>query len=258
MNVHLGGAVDVACRAERTHTLQVVVTTAAAKDIAHDKAAVHADVGSAALGDGHSLRALAATTYAANLTTAIEAVAHHATIDRHVGAVYVAVVYIAAAEDVSGLEESVLADDAVIRHIVGSRLVMDLLAVTLIDVGCRQVIGASFIVGIADVAVIEGDVGRAKDGTTLGHVIFRFALAAGVGITLNSGDAVSEGGAGLVANHHVGLTVEGLAAHITLPSCAIDVTAGATLDVGIGRGSKALRVAFAIISADTKDINHLA
>ena len=142
VDVHLGGAVDVACRAERTHTLQVVVTTAAAEDITHDKATVHADVGSAALGDGHPLRALAATTDTANLTTAIDAVAHHAVIHGHVGAVHVAVVHIAAAEDVSGLDEPVLADDAVIRHIVGSRLVMKLLLVMLVNVGGLWVIGA--------------------------------------------------------------------------------------------------------------------
>ena len=121
---------------------------------------------------------------------------------------------------------------------------------------------------IADIAVVQSQVGRAIDGT---------ALATTIGITLDSRHTVVEtvvdGDLFLVrtdTDDHMRLAwsfiviIEGSRfpvgtdshrgiAHVALPASAIDVTYRTTGNKGIGTGSEARRVAIAI-SADTEEV----
>ena len=260
VNLHLGLSEHITVGVERTLLAVApdVVALATAEDVAAHVAVVHRDVGLAGFVDGRQLahRPILFGSTAANggyLAAAVHAVAHRAAPHRHVGKVHAATHVVAAAEDVAAVAQPTVAGIDFI-YIVG--LVVDLLlvvAATVADVGEVLFGRHGGEVAVTDVAVVQRQVRRAEDGT---------ALAAGVGVALNGGHTLVEAivgrQRGLVLAHaddHVGLagqfrafvvgaapTFGGVAhrrvAHVAFPSAAVDITAGAALDVGIGRGCK--------------------
>ena len=264
VDLHLGRAEDVAVGVERALLAVApnVVALAAAEDVAAYVTVVYLDVRGAGLVDalqlahGVGLAALVdgAAAHGGNLGAAVYAVAHLASPDGDLGVVDAASHVVASAEHVAAVAQAALA----LPHLVDVVcLVVDLLFValsrgTLVGHGVALCVLclAGVQVNIAYVAVVQRQVGRAEDGT---------ALAAAVGIALYGGHAlqvaIAVGQRGLVlayADDHVSLAQDvalgavrvGLGAsvtsHVALPSAAIDIAAGAALDVGVGRSGEVL------------------
>ena len=233
----------IAVGIERTHTSQVVVALAATKHVAHDVTVVYLHVGLALfVGTLVGTFAVLVAAYfhlaapdGGNLAAAEETVAHVAAIHFHVGEVDTAVVDVATAEHVAAALQTVQA------HVVGPGLVVQFLLVPLVDVG-HGVIGAVSVVDVADVAVVQRDVGRAEHRT---------ALTAGIDVTLHGGHtlvvAVALDRRSFVfhdADMHVARTLDVVrrrgrdgsfvVTDTALPAAAVDVTARAALHIGIG------------------------
>ena len=168
-------------------------------------------------------------------------------VDIHIGLIDIAVVDVAAAEQTAGIGQKRVG--RVLRVVLG------FLLVALVNILGRIIVFALVVVVVADVAVIQRQVCCAIDGT---------ALATTVGITLNSGDTGGEASTINITDDHVCLAID-IAIHrgadfscvvtyITQPSAAIDVTAGATFDVSIGRGSEAGGVGAGVVGTHSEKV----
>ena len=248
-DMHLGLAEDVAVSVERTRHTQVVVASSTAKDVAKHFTAIHLHVGAARIvyriqhTYGTALLFLdIAAPHGSNLAAAEETAAHRAAVHKHIGVIDTTVIYIAATEDVA----------AVLQAVVGHKLVVDIVGLIL-DVLC---IGPISIL-IPDVPIAEGDVTCAPDGT---------ALAAAVGVALNGRNAVNKARAVLLTDIDIGLTENVIAyrvcynpfveAHGSVPASAIDVAAGAALDIDVAAGDEVVAKVILINLVAVDDTAH--
>ena len=246
VDLHLGLAEDVSLTlpVQLVHEFLVhelpavaapaVLASAATEDVTHDKAVEHLDVGLACLEDAGAVvhdavgivrsgfgKLEGAATDGAYLAATIETAAHGAAIHIDIGVVNVAVHHIAATEDVAGKLQVIGFRIVQLRHIVVYGF-------------C---VGAGVLGAVAHIAVVHRDVGRAID---------RAALATAIDVALDGGNTVTEVCAPLLTDNHIGLgqkvankvgvDFSGMIAYMTLVAAAIDVTAHAALDVGIGAG----------------------
>ena len=219
----------------------VVVTAAAAKDVAQYVAAVHLKTGGARLvnlgcsvrDSSRRIRFHRAAADGAYLTAAVEAAAHRAVIHQDARVVDVAVCHVAAAEHIAALVEQAVAFGLVVQ--LGHILIL-----------CWGALCCRVLVAVAYMAVVDIDIGRAEDAAT---------LAAAVDVTHDGRVAVEEVlAAAEVADDHMRLAIsvcsvvgdiadESLViAHAAAPAAAIDVTDHAAPDVGVGSGSEVTAV----------------
>ena len=175
-----------------------------------------------------------------DLAAAVEAAADSAAVHLQVGDIHVAVDHVAAAEGVAGLFNGV------------GCLVVEFFDILVVG---RLTRWRHVLVAVADVSVVDGQVGGAID---------RAALAATVGITLDGGDAVVEAGAVHLTDGHIGHSgdvssslVNGCIHHFTINSlevsanmsqitAAIDVTGHSALDIDVGGCGERLQVVLVI------------
>ena len=239
VDMHLCLTEDVAGTVQRAYATQVVVAATAAKHIAVNVALVHLHHRLTRTVDALQRTAVHfAASDGRNLAAAEDTVAHHATVERHVGLIYGAVVDITAAKEIAGLYQ----------QRVGRFLGFVFYLFNVF----------SGFIFITDVALIELHVGRAIHSTT---------LTAAIGIALDGGDAVGEAAAAEVADDHIGLggniVVRGalhlvrtchwradqaiVQTYISFPAAAIDITAGAALDIGRGTGGEAIAICACVI-----------
>ena len=236
--VHLCQDVGLVLIQLGTIAAPVVVTAAATEHVAVNLAAIDIDVGRSRLEDvgigiddggaGYGFHRAASDD--ADLTAAIDAAAHLSIINIYVRILGIAVGHIASTEDVTRIEQAVLALLG-----VGVIPVVEFLDI----VGSTEGVGVGAVVAVADVAVVDAHVGRAVDGA---------ALAAAVDVALDGGDTIAEGVAGEVADDDVGASADVVVGHgqrggimiadVALPSAAIDVADAAAFDVGIGGSRK--------------------
>ena len=170
-----------------------------------------------------SLRFHIATTDSCNLATAEDAVAHHTSIEDHVGLVDGTVVDIATAKQTAGIFQFG------VGHVLG--VVFYLFNVFVV------------FIFIADITLVEFYVGRTIHSTT---------LATTVGVSLDGWYAVGKAAAVEVADDHIGLSgfvasgriadVTRMQTDISFPTATIDVTTRAALDISRGTGSEAIRI----------------
>ena len=260
-----------------------VLTATATEDIAQDMTVVHHHMGLTSLEDGgivilHTASSSLhrAATDGTNLAATIEAASHGTAIHAHIGIVHIAVHHIAATENVAGQLNGI--GSLVVKFLLVCKLVIVASSGCLIAC-CRKLafaIGGSIVFGscsqflttrygnealitIANVAIVDGQVGCAIDRTTLTTTI---------GITQDGRNAIMEVVIGIktfFANgdgiglrqfflrntyHHIGLSrdIVGIAsadvtcmlAHMAQIAAAIDVTHRAALDIDIGAGNKVI------------------
>ena len=162
-------------------------------------------VGSLAGNGGFCHRAATDSGY---LTAAEDTVAHMTALERYHSLINTTVVDIAAAEDTACIGE-----EGVGR---GLCVILNLLYILLVDLIGVRVVSAFGIIHITYIAVVQGYVGCAEDGTT---------LTTAVGITLHGGNTAEIGAACKVANDYMSLGRSRFSADITQPTAAIYVTA---------------------------------
>ena len=161
-----------------------------------------------------------------------------ASVHRDIRSVDTAIVYIAAAKDITTILEAV-------RTVALPCLIVQLLLIVATAISntdeLRPWISTRLVseIAITDVTLVQCDIGRSKHGTTLTTTVC---------ITLDGRNTIGKRSAIEVADDNMGLTrniVCGCIAdstrmisHCSCPSATIDITAGAALDVGIGRGNE--------------------
>ena len=237
----------VAVGIERTCLTQVVVALTAAIDVAHHVTMIDLDVRLTIFIDAvqRTFAVLVArgchrtSSDGCNLTATKDTVTNEAAIHLDVRIVHTTVVDIAATKGVSATHQTVM------THVVGPGLVVQLLFVVLVPLGGRIVL-PSRVIDVADIAVVDGEVGCSEDST---------ALATTIDVTLDGGHAAIETEVGKVASllltdayHHIGLAIDictGVGrdgtyvfTHAAFPSAAIDIAHAATKNIGIGLGRK--------------------
>ena len=178
------------------------------------------------------------TTDRTDLTAAIKAATDDTAIHLDIGEVDITVGHITATEDIT----------APVEQVVASLHVVEFLHIFII------------LIAIADASVVDGDISRAEDATT---------LTTAVDITVDGRNAIEETGSREVTDDdmHLSVTVVLIVGHVadeslvitdtTAPATAIDITSRTAQNIGIGTGREARRVTVAI-SADTKEIGHVA
>ena len=160
------------------------------------------------------------TTDRSDLTAAIKATTDDTAIHLDIGEVDITVGHITATEDIT----------ASVEQVVTGLHVVEFLHIFII------------LIAIADASVVDGDISRAEDATT---------LAAAVDITLNGRNAIEETGSREVTDDDMGIaaTVTRIVGHIadeslvithaTTPATAVDITYHTTIDISISRGGEA-------------------
>ena len=261
IDVDTSTAKDVTVAVEVTHTTKVVVASTATKDMAHDMTVIKIDMRNTCLvyfrqltyfvGNAVSVFRLVSSTTAngCNLTTTEDTVAHKAAIHPDISNINTTVVDIATSKQTATIEQ---------RTILIGGLIVNLLQIAFVN-SCLGVVSAISIIDIADIAVVQRQVRRTIDRST---------LTTTVGITLDGGNAVVEPCAVLLTDDDMGLTKDivldvtcndvGLCnlltclwigsrcgntlmlAHAAFPAASIDVTGNTTLDIGIGTGNKVM------------------
>ena len=244
----IGLSEDIAVGIERTRAAQVVDTLTTGEHIAQDMTIVDVDVCLTCLVDTPQgaqwvlvvLAVYVAATDGCNLAATEDRVTDKAVVDLDIGDVDTTVVDIAATEDITTRLQVGVGN--VVAMFVHPGLVDNLLLIALVDDRLR-IISAFGVIHIADVAVVERDVGRAKDGTT---------LATGVGITLDGRYTIGKGVAIGGSDDDMRLTVDVVGRrsadvacmepHATFPAATIDVSGDTALDIDIGTGREATGV----------------